>query len=226
MADYIDQDVNGLLPGEPWTSAKAIATFENPVAIAEGAPGAPVIVQGWHGINQTVHGAGDASARIWNHATDGNLTSIEVDPITAGYEYMIRFSNLTAAGTGSVTFSVTLNDGTDWIAQPVASFELRKTVPVSGGDPGETQVFTYRRHGKILLPFLRASSVYFMGEVSGSATSKSGTTPPGLVNGSLVSFDSIMGFTRAAAMTPTKFRIQSNLASGALWVYKRRVGGL
>lgn len=41
MADYTDQDVNSLLPGEPWTSAKALAAFENPIAIAEGAAGAP-----------------------------------------------------------------------------------------------------------------------------------------------------------------------------------------
>jgi hypothetical protein len=43
MASYTDQDTNSLLPGEPWTSAKALAAFENPVAIAEGAEGAPKI---------------------------------------------------------------------------------------------------------------------------------------------------------------------------------------
>ena len=41
MADYTAIDPNTLLPGEPWTSAKALATFENPPAIAEGAEGAP-----------------------------------------------------------------------------------------------------------------------------------------------------------------------------------------
>ena len=43
MADYTDQSTDSLLPGEPWTSAKALACFENPVAIAEGAAGAPRI---------------------------------------------------------------------------------------------------------------------------------------------------------------------------------------
>ena len=43
MADYTDQSTDSLLPGEPWTSAKALACFENPVAIAEGAAGAPKI---------------------------------------------------------------------------------------------------------------------------------------------------------------------------------------
>ena len=41
MADYTFIDPNSLLPGEPWTSAKALAAFENPEAIAEGAVGAP-----------------------------------------------------------------------------------------------------------------------------------------------------------------------------------------
>lgn len=41
MADWTDIPTNNLLPGEPWTSAKALAAFENPKAIAEGAADAP-----------------------------------------------------------------------------------------------------------------------------------------------------------------------------------------
>ena len=41
MADWTELDPNGLLPGEPLTSAKALAFFENPVAITEGAADAP-----------------------------------------------------------------------------------------------------------------------------------------------------------------------------------------
>ena len=41
MADWTELDTNGLLPGEPFTSAKALAFFENPVAMAEGADDAP-----------------------------------------------------------------------------------------------------------------------------------------------------------------------------------------
>ena len=43
MADWTEIDTNTLLPGEPLTSAKALAFFENPVAIAEGAASAPRI---------------------------------------------------------------------------------------------------------------------------------------------------------------------------------------
>jgi hypothetical protein len=41
MTDYTTLDLNSLLPGEPWTSGKALAVYENPIAIAEGAAGAP-----------------------------------------------------------------------------------------------------------------------------------------------------------------------------------------
>jgi len=44
MADWTELDTNGLLPGEPFTSAKALAFFENPVAMAEGAVNAPKVV--------------------------------------------------------------------------------------------------------------------------------------------------------------------------------------
>ena len=43
MASWTNQSTSSLLPGEPWTSAKALAAFENPTALAEGASGAPKI---------------------------------------------------------------------------------------------------------------------------------------------------------------------------------------
>lgn len=41
MADWTDPPYPQLVAGKPWTDEKAAAAFENPVAIAEGAPGAP-----------------------------------------------------------------------------------------------------------------------------------------------------------------------------------------
>lgn len=58
MADWTTQDPNTLLPGEPWTSAKALAAFENPVAIAEGAAGAPRIAYDAGTIGSLVYGTG------------------------------------------------------------------------------------------------------------------------------------------------------------------------
>ena len=44
MAQWTTIDPNTLLPGDPWTSAKAQAAFENLEAVTEGAPGAPKVV--------------------------------------------------------------------------------------------------------------------------------------------------------------------------------------
>lgn len=43
MASWTEQSLDSLAAGEPWTTSKAIAAFENPKAIAEGAAGAPKI---------------------------------------------------------------------------------------------------------------------------------------------------------------------------------------
>lgn len=48
MASWTEQSTNSLLPGQPWTSAKALAAFENPRALAEGASGAPTMQVAWH----------------------------------------------------------------------------------------------------------------------------------------------------------------------------------
>jgi hypothetical protein len=59
MADWTDIDVNDLLPGEPWTSGLALAAFENPEAIAEGATGAPRIADAAMG------GTATSAGRDW-----------------------------------------------------------------------------------------------------------------------------------------------------------------
>jgi hypothetical protein len=41
VTDFTVLDLNSLLPGEPVTSGKALAWYENPIAITEGAAGAP-----------------------------------------------------------------------------------------------------------------------------------------------------------------------------------------
>ena len=63
MADWTELDTNGLLPGEPFTSAKALAFFENPVAITEGAVNAPKVVS--EALNMFV-GAGTGTQTFTN----------------------------------------------------------------------------------------------------------------------------------------------------------------
>lgn len=85
MASWTTQSTNSLLPGEPWTSAKALAAFENPEAIAEGAIGAPVLSTGWHGYNSLNVGDGN-TGRFYNGALQA---TVETPNFEDGYEYRI-----------------------------------------------------------------------------------------------------------------------------------------
>ena len=78
MASYTDQDTDSLLPGEPWTSAKALACFENPVAIAEGAAGAPKLQTAAYGPN-TVN---ENAMKVEQESASGTLVRGESESVT------------------------------------------------------------------------------------------------------------------------------------------------
>ena len=99
MASWTNQSTSSLLPGEPWTSAKALAAFENPVAIAEGAVGAPVNQAHWHPYNMVNVGDG-ANGRYYNGAS---LVEVDVPfgSIVNGYEYRILGRGIDGPGLTS-----------------------------------------------------------------------------------------------------------------------------
>ena len=80
MASYTDQSTDSLLPGEPWTSAKALACFENPVAIAEGAVGAPRISTAAYGPNSVNENAMKVQQFTATGTLGGNATTIITIP--------------------------------------------------------------------------------------------------------------------------------------------------
>jgi hypothetical protein len=99
MADYTVIDYNTLLPGEPWTSAKAIASFENPEAIAEMSAGASLFLGVWHPYDMTEAGTGDGV--IWSHSADGAVSSIETPDFASGYEYRLELEDVSNSNGGS-----------------------------------------------------------------------------------------------------------------------------
>jgi hypothetical protein len=107
MASWTDQDVNTLLPGEPWTSAKALAAFENPEALAEGASSAPHLHTQWHYYNQTVVG-GSGDGIFYSHAVDGAVATATTPAFEDGYEYGIVFEDISVT-TGSPDLTINFN---------------------------------------------------------------------------------------------------------------------
>ena len=97
MASWTDQDTDSLLPGEPWTSAKALAAFENPVALAEGAAGAPKIQTAAYGAN-TVN---ENAMRVQQFSATGTIGANSTVKVTiaGNLVFFPRVSGGTLGGT-------------------------------------------------------------------------------------------------------------------------------
>jgi len=78
MASWTNQSTSSLLPGEPWTSAKALAAFENPEAIAEGAAGAPKIQAEALGAQEV----NEPAIRITQFSASGSLAESASETVT------------------------------------------------------------------------------------------------------------------------------------------------
>lgn len=104
MADWTPQDPNGRLPGEPWTSAKALADDENPRAIAEGAEGAPKVT----GL------ALDIFKGEWTATT--NTTIVTITGLDD--DGLLMCSGMTTRDSGSgavdITYETSTNGGSTW----------------------------------------------------------------------------------------------------------------
>jgi len=110
MASWTNQDTNSLLPGEPWTSAKALAAFENPVAYAEQASGAPINRAAWHPYNAVTVNDGNSGAFY----TGASSTEIECPDFENGFEYRILGRAINFAPNISTTIQVDYLIGGVW----------------------------------------------------------------------------------------------------------------
>ena len=89
MADYIGITEVQSNPFAPLTSELVKQLRDNPLAIAEGAPGAPIVQAGWGPWNGGVYGSGDAL--IYDHGIDGDVGAIETPLLDPAYQYRMDF---------------------------------------------------------------------------------------------------------------------------------------
>jgi len=111
MADWTELDTNGLLPGEPFTSAKALAFFENPVAMAEGAVNAPKVVSG--ALDMFV-GTGTGTTAYTNLGRVNKLLITVSGNVTDTRNLIIRYRTSTDNGAtyGGYTTIISMATGT------------------------------------------------------------------------------------------------------------------
>jgi hypothetical protein len=116
----IDQD-------SPVTQPLLTALRDNPIAIAEGSSGAPLVATGWHPYNKT-DTDGTEDGKLYDFATDGLVGSLETPAFADGYEYALFFKALGEnAGVGN-TLEVELYRQTD-----AAYTTLVVSQPLAGG---------------------------------------------------------------------------------------------
>lgn len=152
MANWVTLDTNVLLPGQPYTSAKALAMYENPIAIAEGATGAPRIPAGsvvsTYGFER---GSGSGTTTI-SANTLGLVDFLEIEiyiSITGGnntettLDVDIRFSSDDGASFGSWTEVLSRGSGVS------SSVNGRNRVIIS---MAEGQYFSDNDEGSISIP--------------------------------------------------------------------------
>lgn len=101
MADYTQWDINDYLPGQPFTSAKAISYHENLNAYSEGADGAPINQGAWHPYDATEYG--ESGGLLYSHAVDGDIAAIETPVFVTGFEYRIVCENVRCNTTSATT---------------------------------------------------------------------------------------------------------------------------
>jgi len=102
MASWTNQSTSSLLPGEPWTSAKALAAFENPVAYAEQATDAPVNLAAWHPYDLVNVGDGNDG----EYYSGQSFTTIATPNFEDGFEYRILGRGITFTPTTPNTLQI------------------------------------------------------------------------------------------------------------------------
>lgn len=155
MADWTDIATNTLLPGEPWTSSKALAAFENPQAIAEGASGAPKVQnRALAGLSLGVFDAGNG---VYSGLTD--LDNIEE-------LFLVGLAQASVASNVVSSFSIRFSDdnGASW----ASAFTLE-------GGTGESLTIN-----EIKINLDTASVTYRF--VSNDIITKTGNAPSGDIN--------------------------------------------
>jgi len=86
---------------------------DNPLAIAEGSSGAPVLSGAWHPYNKVNVGDSNTGV-IWDSAVDAATTTIESPNFEDGYEYALRFEAMGVSGGAIVKIDVYLATTAVW----------------------------------------------------------------------------------------------------------------
>ena len=93
MADWLNITDTQVDPDAPLTSQLAYGWRDNPIAIAEGAAGAPYVQSSWHPYNGVTVGDGNTGL-ILDAAVTTGLTTFTTPTFDAGWDYKLEMYGL------------------------------------------------------------------------------------------------------------------------------------
>lgn len=99
MTDWNDITEAETDPGAPGTSSLWKRWWKNPMAVAEGSAGAPVVSAGWHPYDMVEHGDGN-DGLIYDHSVDGTVTTVTTPDFEDDYEYRLICESMSADNSG------------------------------------------------------------------------------------------------------------------------------
>ena len=88
MTTYITIANASVAVGAIPSSSLMTAMRDNPIAIAEGSSGAPVVSTGWHPVDKVTVGDGKTGI-IYDHAVNGTVANVITPDFEDGYEYRV-----------------------------------------------------------------------------------------------------------------------------------------
>lgn len=98
------------------SGATVTALRDNPVAVAEGATGAPLLSSGWHPYDAVTVGDG-VTGELWSFAADGVVQYVTTPTLEAGYDYKLICLGISFNGTSNqFTFNGYLTTNAAWPA--------------------------------------------------------------------------------------------------------------
>jgi len=109
--DWIDPIESTFDEGRPIRQEQGLMLAGNPIAMAPGKPGAPIVEAGWHPYDATKVGGGDGV--FWDFNVDGDV-SIALSPLFEdGFEYhlYVDLNYSTSSDAGGVSFYIVFDSG-------------------------------------------------------------------------------------------------------------------
>lgn len=110
MTSYIPITDTETDPDAPVTSELLKKTWQNPVAMAEGATGAPPMKAGWYPYDMVTIGDG-ADGLLWDYSVDGAVSFVATPTLDVGWEYALLIDGLSVSSSCDIRIEVFTSSG-------------------------------------------------------------------------------------------------------------------